>query len=146
MSLNLDCDYIPESNPPQIKVILSEAHRKTDKAYRVYRQATYAGHAEWMLTSKSMHSGSTVELRTVMLFLQRGPIQSSSSQPCCKHHYFTPPSLSLSFFLLFCKKENLQQHHCTRTRKEIWNERDDLREIRRKGRLRQRIREGETKL
>lgn len=35
----------------------------------------------------------------IMLCLQRGPIQSSSSQPSCKHHYFTPPSLSLFLFL-----------------------------------------------
>lgn len=39
----------------------------------------------------------------VMLCLLRGPIRSSSSQPCCKHHYFTPPSLSLFLSLVLQK-------------------------------------------
>ncbi len=73
-----------------------------------------------------------------MLCLQRGPIRSSSSQPCCKHHYFTPPSLSLFLSLVLQKGQftvpTMQLHQAKKGNKE-GGEREDLkREMRGKGR------------
>lgn len=66
LSLKIEFDYIPEGNPPQIKVFLRESQRKRDKGYTLYRQATYgrsSGCCNNNDMSKTMHSESAAERR-----------------------------------------------------------------------------------